>query len=587
MKNRFITSFGMTTEKIIIYQVLPRLFGNEKSTNVTNGSLEENGVGKLSAFSSAVLQEIKKMGFTHIWYTGLLEHATQTDYSQFGIRNDHPAIVKGRAGSPYAIKDYYDIAPDLADNVPERMKEFEALVERTHQAGLKMIIDFVPNHVARQYYSDAKPNGIVDLGENDNSSLHFDRDNNFYYFPEQTFSPEFELNVQGDMYYEFPAKATGNDCFSAHPGRNDWYETVKLNYGVDYLNGDTGNAACHSALDAKSPSSVPKTWLQMLDILRFWATKKIDGFRCDMAEMVPVEFWSWVIFRLKKEFPDILFIAEVYNQCQYRNYIDKGKFDYIYNKVGLYDTLRAVTCGYQPAHSITQRWQEVDDIHSKMLNFLENHDEQRIASNFFAGDAWKAIPALVVSATLYKNPLMIYAGQELGERGMDAEGFSGLDGRTTIFDYWSVESLRNWYNNGKINTDALSSDQKRLREFYIKMLTLCNTSPAIREGKFFDLMYVNQYSVDFNSDKQFAFMRYAENELLLIAVNFDEIEVDIRIFIPEHAFSYFEINDNYIVSAKELLTETTINAKIILNSTYKIHLKQHDACIIKFLLNKM
>ena len=570
-------------EKIIIYQILPRLFGNEKSANVINGSIEENGVGKLSAFSSAVLQEIKKMRFTHIWYTGLLEHATQTDYSQYGIRKDHPAIVKGKAGSPYAIKDYYDIDPDLADNVPERMKEFESLVERTHQAGLKMIIDFVPNHVARQYYSDAKPERIVDLGENDNSTLHFDRDNNFYYFPEQSFSPEFELNVQGDIYYEFPAKATGNDCFSAFPGCNDWYETVKLNYGVDYLN---GNTACNSALDAESPSSVPKTWFQMFDILRFWAKKKIDGFRCDMAEMVPVEFWAWLIPRLKHEFPEILFIAEVYNPNQYRNYLETGKFDYLYNKVGLYDTLRAIVCGYQPAHSITQRWQEVDDIHSKMLNFLENHDEQRIASDFFAGDVWKAIPALVVSATLYKNPMMIYAGQELGERGMDAEGFSGLDGRTTIFDYWSVESLRNWYNHGKINTEILSSEQKRLRDIYIRILTLCNTSPAIREGKFFDLMYVNPHSADFNPDKQFAFMRCAENELLLIAVNFDDKDIDIQIFIPEHAFSYFEIDDNCLVSAKELLTESTINRKIIRNSFYKIHLKQYDASLIKFFLNK-
>ena len=577
----------MTTEKKIIYQVLPRLFGNEKSNNVINGSIEENGVGKLSAFSSAVLQEIKKMGITHIWYTGLLEHATQTDYSRFGIRKDHPAVVKGKAGSPYAIKDYYDISPDLADIVPERMREFEALVERTHQAGLKMIIDFVPNHVARQYYSDAKPEGIVDLGENDNTSRHFDKDNNFYYFPEHSFSPEFDLNFQGDIYYEFPAKATGNDCFSAHPCRNDWYETVKLNYGVDYLNEDTRVINFHSAIDAESPSSVPKTWLQMFDILRFWATKKIDGFRCDMAEMVPVEFWAWIIPRLKQEFPDILFIAEVYNQNQYRNYLRIGKFDYLYNKVGLYDTLRAITCGYQPAHSITNRWQEVDDIHSGMLNFIENHDEQRVASNFFAGDAWKAIPAFVISATLYNNPLMIYAGQELGERGMDAEGFSGLDGRTTIFDYWSVESLRNWYNCGKINTEALSSEQKRLRDFYIRILTICNTSTAIRKGKFFDLMYVNPHSADFNPDKQFAFMRYADNELLLIAVNFDNKEVDIRIFIPEHAFSYFEIDDNNIVSAKELLTETTINENNIRNSIYEIHLKQHDTCIMQLLLNKV
>ena len=433
----------MKQEKVIIYQIFPRLFGNVKSTNAENGSKEENGVGKLSAFSFEVLYEIKKMGFTHIWYTGLLEHATQTDYSEYGIRKDHPAIVKGKAGSPYAIKDYYDIDSDLADNVPERMKELEALIERTHQAGLKMIMDFVPNHVARQYSSDSKPEGAVDLGETDNCSLHFDRDNNFYYLPGQEFSPEFDLTVSGSAYTEFPAKATGNNCFSAHPSKNDWYETVKLNYGVDYLAGNR----C-------SFDPIPKTWLQMLDILQFWASKQIDGFRCDMAEMVPVEFWEWLIPRLKQKFPDVLFIAEVYNPDQYRNYLWKGAFDYLYNKVGLYDTLRAIVCGNQSALALTRCWQTVDDIHAQMLNFLENHDEQRIASDFYAGDAWKAIPALVVSATLYKNPMMIYAGQELGERGMDTEGFSGLDGRTTIFDYWSVESLRNWYNHGKINSEA-------------------------------------------------------------------------------------------------------------------------------------
>jgi len=588
----------MIKEKIIIYQVLPRLFGNMKSTNAINGSVEENGVGKLSSFSSKVLQTIKKMGFTHIWYTGLLEHATQTDYSKYGILNDHPAIVKGKAGSPYAIKDYYDIDPDLAGNVPERMKELESLVKRTHKAGLKMIIDFVPNHVARQYHSDAKPEEVADLGENDNCLVSFDPDNNFYYLPEQAFSPEFDLTAQGGAYYEFPAKATGNNCFSAHPNRNDWYETVKLNYGVDYLN---GKEICHPALDAGSPEntannhaiagqacngivSAPRTWTQMYDILRFWASKQIDGFRCDMAEMVPVEFWEWTIPRLKQEFPDILFIAEVYDPGQYRSYLRRGKFDYLYNKVGLYDTLRAIICGNQPARAITYCWQAVDDIHAQMLNFLENHDEQRIASDFFAGSAWKALPAFAVSALLFQNPIMIYAGQELGERGMDAEGFSGLDGRTTIFDYWSVESLRNWYNAGKINTTALTSEQKLLRDSYVRLLVLCNSSPAIREGKFFDLMYVNPPSRDFNPDKQFAFMRYAGNELLLIAVNFDDKDVDIRIFLPEQVFIYFDIDETSIQSAKELITETTQNATIKRNCGYSIHLKKNNIGILQFLL---
>ncbi|KAA6333249.1 Cyclomaltodextrin glucanotransferase [termite gut metagenome] len=154
----------MNKKKIIIYQVFTRLFGNTNTACLCGGSITENGCGKMSDFTVGALREIKKLGITHIWYTGIIEHATQTDYTAYGIAPDHPAIVKGKAGSPYAIKDYYDVDPDLANDVPKRMKEFENLVSRTHRNGLKMIIDFVPNHVSRQYRSDAHPAGIVDLG---------------------------------------------------------------------------------------------------------------------------------------------------------------------------------------------------------------------------------------------------------------------------------------------------------------------------------------------------------------------------------------------------------------------------------------
>ncbi|MDR1610464.1 MAG: alpha-amylase family protein [Candidatus Symbiothrix sp.] len=557
--------------KIVIYQVLARLFGNTGTANIPNGSIAENGCGKISSFTPKVLKEIRKMGFTHIWYTGLLEHATQTDYPEYGIRKNHPAIVKGKAGSPYAIRDYYDIDPDLADNIPDRMLEFEALVARTHQAGLKIIIDFVPNHVARQYYSDAKPGKTVDLGANDDVQTTFSPDNNFYYIPGQAFAPSFDLEAGEKAYYEFPAKVTGNDCFSAHPDKNDWYETVKLNYGIDYLNNK------HSHFDP-----VPDTWRKMCDILLFWASKNIDGFRCDMAEMVPVEFWGWAIPLVKQTYPDVQFIAEIYNPNQYRNYLQNGKFDYLYDKVGLYDTLREVVCGKQSAQAITDCWQSVGDIQEQMLYFLENHDEQRIASTFFAGDPVKALPALVVLAAMHKNPVMIYSGQELGEKGMDSEGFSGRDGRTTIFDYWSVESLRNWYNKGKINTALLTDEQKALRDFYITVLNLCNSSEAIREGKFFDLMYVNPHSDFFNPGKQYAFMRYAGNELLLIVANFDELEVDAGIFLPATAFDYFGIDETKIVSAKELLSDEEMPGKIRRNSRYLIHLASTSASIIRF-----
>lgn len=556
--------------KIIIYQIFTRLFGNTVTTNVPNGTREENGCGKMSAFTPKVLKEIRKMGFTHVWYTGLPEHATQTDYSEYGIGKNHPATVKGKAGSPYAIRDYYDVDPDLADDIPNRMAEFESLVARTHRAGLKMIIDFVPNHVARQYYSDAKPDKTVDLGANDNTRTTFSPDNNFYYIPGQVFTPPFDLEVDGKIYHEFPAKVTGNDCFSAQPGKDDWYETVKLNYGVDYLNGKQTHF-----------EPIPDTWYKMRDILLFWASKNIDGFRCDMAEMVPVEFWAWAIHSVKQACPNVRFIAEIYNPDQYRNYLRNGKFDYLYDKAGLYDTLRNIVCNRQPAHAITGCWQTVGDIHEQMLYFLENHDEQRIASSFFAGNPEKALPALVVMATMHKNPVMIYFGQELGEKGMDAEGFSGRDGRTTIFDYWSVESLRNWYNGGKINTGLLTDEQKTLRNFYIRLLTLCNTSGAIREGKFFDLMYVNPHSRFFNPGKQYAFLRYDGNELLLIVANFDESDADVGIFLPSAAFDYFETDETKITSAKNLLTGEETPAEITRDSHHFVHLEKTGACIIR------
>ena len=295
-------------DKIVIYQVFPRWFGNTNTQLVKNGSLAQNGVGKFSAFTPKALAAIAELGVSHIWYTGVIEHATKTDYTAYGIRKDHTAIVKGQAGSPYAIKDYYDIDPDLADSVPDRMEEFEALVRRTHEAGMKVIIDFVPNHVARQYFSDRKENYVGDLGDHDNVNKAFDPNNNFYYLPGQTLVLHFDDQDDEDFEYsEFPAKVTGNNCFSATPGINDWYETVKLNYGVDYQNG----GACHF-------SPIPDTWSKMLDILLFWAAKGIDGFRCDMAEMVPVEFWNWAIPRVKQQFP-VIFIAEVYNPDEYRS----------------------------------------------------------------------------------------------------------------------------------------------------------------------------------------------------------------------------------------------------------------------------
>ncbi len=559
-------------DKIVIYQVLPRLFGNDNANNRKNGTIAENGCGKFTAFSDIALNEIKGMGFTHIWYTGILEHATQSDYSQIGIPLDHPAIVKGIAGSPYAIKDYYDVSPDLAENPRQRMKEFQALVSRSHGTGLKVIIDFVPNHVARQYHSDAKPQKVIDLGVKDNTNAPFDSNNNFYYIPGEAFSPQFDLTDNNKRkYHEFPAKATGNNRFDAHPDINDWYETVKLNYGVDFFNGGTTHF-----------DNIPDTWRKMSDILLFWASKKVDGFRCDMAEMVPVEFWEWSIPLIKEKYPEIIFIADVYNPFEYRNYLWRGKFDYLYDKMGLYDTLRAVICGHQPASSITNCWQSVEGIQNQMLNFLENHDEQRIASDFFAGSPQRGIPGMIVSATMNINPVMLYAGQELGEAGMDCEGFSGRDGRTTIFDYWSVKTIRDWRNDGKYDGKRLGKVSKELRKFYSNLFNLCNSESAIREGFFYDLMYANYENPFFNQEKQYAYLRHTEKEILLIVVNFEDREVESSVLIPKHVFECLGINLKKLTGGTELLTGKKTTSFLQPDKLFKTILKANSGQIHKF-----
>lgn len=551
--------------KPVIYQMLPRLFGNTNPDCIPDGDITENGCGKLNEITPRVLKSIRNLGITHVWYTGVIEHAHATDYSAFGITPDNPCVVKGKAGSPYAISDYYDIDPDIAVSVPDRMKEFEQLVERTHKAGMKVLIDFVPNHVARRYHSDAAPAGIEDFGQGDNSTYFFSPQNNFYYIPRQLFQPQFPI---GD-YTEFPAKASGNDCFNAFPSRNDWYETVKLNYGVDY-----GDGSRHF-------DPVPSTWFKMLHILRYWASKGIDGFRCDMVFMVPLEFWEWAIPQVKQHYPDLLFIAEIYDVGQYRDFLERGHFDYLYDKVNLYDTLRAVQCYHHSAATITDCWQRIDGIGGRMLNFLENHDEQRFASEQYAGDATKVLPSLVVSSMISTAPFMIYAGQETGEKAEDAEGFSGRDGRTTIFDYWSVPSLRRWLNNGKADGGQLSQVEKDLRAVYAHILRLLNSEKAISEGEFFDLMYVNFSNPSFSPHRNYAFLRRCGDEVILIAVNFSDEGRELEINIPPLALGMYGIRQG-LKKGKELISEREADVTVSSETPFRTHIAPWGAVAWKF-----
>ena len=522
-------------DKLIIYQIFTRLFGNQNTTNRPNGSRDENGVGKLNDITVDALRAIRQFGATHIWFTGIPEHATQTDYSADGIHPDDARVVKGRAGSPYAVKDYYDVDPDLAVSVPDRMAEFEALVQRTHAQGLGVITDFVPNHVARQYRSDAKPAGVADFGQNDDTTVYFSPNNNFYYLPGQTFvSPETRASAPGEPLHEYPAKVTGSGSITATPDINDWYETIKLNYGVNIFDG------------SHHFDPIPATWHQMLDILLFWADKGIDGFRCDMAHLVPVEFWRWAISQVRQRYPRLIFIAEIYDPSLYQAFIFDAGFDYLYDKVGLYDATRRLIEGHGSCYDLTRVWQqESGDFPQHMLRFLETHDEQRITSRFFASNPWSAVPGMVLAATMHTGPVLIYFGQEIGLQAEQAEGFSGDDGRTTIFDYWGLPDWQGWINRGRFDGMGLTDDQRRLRSFYQQLNHLVNSSNAIQNGYFYDLQYANDngQSVSYDARQLYSYLRYTERQKLLIVCNFSTSNTyDTTIVIPDAAFEAMRLD---------------------------------------------
>ncbi|MBS2098513.1 alpha-amylase family protein [Carboxylicivirga linearis] len=527
--------------KAIIYQVLPRLFGNLRSDNIKRGNIQENGSGKLNGFDDRILQHFKDMGITHMWYTGVIEHATATDYTEYNIVNDNSQVVKGEAGSPYAIKDYYDIDPDLAENVDKRMLEFEALVERTHSAGMKVLIDFIPNHLARNYHSDNKPEGVKDFGENDDVSKSFHPNNNFYYLKGQSFNAPLHSD---DPWQEEPAKATGNDCFSPTPSVNDWYETVKLNYGVDVEGGN------HNYFDP-----IPDIWLKMKEVLLYWCSKGVDGFRCDMAEMVPVEFWHWCIKMVKEQYPKTVFVAEVYQPSLYNSFLMEGGFDCLYDKVGFYDSVIGVIKHNQSLKSIIESWQAIDQFSDNMLFFLENHDEQRLASDFIIGEGKKAWPAWVITAAYATNPIMIYSGQELGEKGMEEEGFSGINGRTTIFDYWSVDSLRRYYLSIKGN-DGLKEEEQWLLERYKRLNNLLNSHMPLKEGGVYDLMWCNNSPGGLTDQRVYAWLRFYKHQWMLLVANLSDKTQNCRIIIPEHAFKMEGADHLQYFKGREILEES-------------------------------
>lgn len=558
-------------KKVVVYQVFTRLFGNKNKTNKPWGTIEENGVGKFNDFTDKALHEIKDLGVTYIWYTGVPHHALVRDYTAYGISNDDPEVVKGRAGSPYAVKDYYNVNPDLAENPAKRLEEFEALVKRTHNAGLKVIIDIVPNHIARKYEGKSNPEGVKDFGTDDNVNVEYDRDNNFYYIPSQHFEiPDGDIPLNGEKhplidgkFDENPAKWTGNGSRKIKPDQNDWYETVKVNYGVR-PDGTKDFPELPAGFDQKSykehfafwqDKDVPDSWRKFRDIALYWTAKGVDGFRYDMAEMVPYEFWSYMNSSIKMKNPNAFLLAEVYNPNEYRNYIRLGKMDYLYDKVETYDKLKDVIRGKSSPDELTEIQNRMSDIEHHMLHFLDNHDEQRLASPDFAGTPERGKPLMVVSATISTSPTMIYFGQEVGEAGNEDAGF-GKPSRTSIFDYIGVPNHQRWMNDGKFDGGQLSDSEKNLRDFYKRLLNFTINSSALM-GNFEEIQSANRQNNPNYDPLLHSYVRWSEKQKLVVIANFSsEKESEFDLKIPSTVISKWNLKDGSYVLVDKLYSES-------------------------------
>ena len=563
--------------KEVVYQVFTRLFGNKNTTNKPWGTIEENGVGKFNDFTDKALKEIKNLGVTYVWYTGIPHHALIRDYTAIGISNDDPEVVKGRAGSPYAVKDYYNVNPDLAVNPANRLQEFEALIARTHKAGMKVIIDIVPNHIARKYEGKSNPKGVKDFGTDDDVSVEYKRDNNFYYIPNTRFEiPDTDKSLNGETnplidgkFEEFPAKWTGNGSRLAKPDKNDWYETVKVNYGIR-PDGSKDFPELPASYDAKSyqehfdfwkDKSVPSSWIKFRDIALYWIDKGLDGFRYDMAEMVPYEFWSYMNSAIKVKNPDAFLMAEVYNPNEYRNYIRLGKMDYLYDKVETYDHLKAVIQGKTWPDGLTDIQHQMTDIEHHMLKFLDNHDEQRLASPEFAGTPEKGKPLMVVSATISSAPTMIYFGQEVGEAGNENAGF-GTHSRTSIFDYIGVPNHQRWMNGGKFDGGQLSQSEKDLRDFYKKLLNFSINSSALM-GKYQEIQTANRNITPGYDIAIYAYTRWSDTQKLIIVTNFYSLaSSNFELRIPADIIQKWNLKDGRYTITDQLYHKKTTQLKV-------------------------
>ena len=545
-----------------IYQLLVRTFGNECQNGRPGGSIEENGCGKFVDINAAALRSLKSMGFTHLWLTGVLEHASTTAYPH---RPADPAcLVKGRAGSPYAIRDYFDVCPDYAENPENRLEEFVALVQRCHDFGLRVLIDFVPNHVARSYSSDIRPEWSFGLG--DDPRHFFLRDNHFYYLQSDHpgGGPPLRLPLASQdrtcHYEEWLGRVSGNNVVHWQPSVNDWYETVKLNYGHDFTQGrDTSHLPGPQA----SPTEVPKTWRIMDEIIGYWQKLGVDGFRADMAHMIPLEFWRWMIQRSRKRNPCTYWMAEAYDndpaKLSEQHIMDallESGFDAVYDDP-MYDLLMGLYDEGKWCNDIDHFLFTGERFH-RSLRYGENHDEVRLAHPREWGGHGMAVgrPVCATLFALGRGPIMIYHGQEFGEQALGASGFAGDNARTTIFDYASLASMRDWIAGKTYDESQVTGERRALRDWYGRLLHLM-AEPAFERGELYGLNFANRDQPHFgrldgetvSGHWLYAFLRSdAESgQKFLCLVNFhpQQAMTDLRVRIPREALGAMPLAERY------------------------------------------
>jgi glycosidase len=555
---------GAAPERPRIYQLFLRQFSNVNETRKANGTMAENGVGKFADVSDRALRSLRELGITHLWLLGVPRQATATDYTSIGLPADDPDLLKGIAGSPFAIRDTLDVCPDYATDPAKRLEEFRALVDRIHRQGLKVMIDCVPNHVARSHQSVVRPD--LSLGAEDDRSRFFAPGNNFYYLQGQ---PPLRLPTMKDGEADSPTcrvvggcdglfdgekvhgRVTGNNVVSWAPNAGDWYETVKLNYGFDFTKGR--HAPKEFPVAAQPDRPFPSTWVKMDAILAHWQGLGVDGFRCDMAHWIPMEFWQWAIRRARERQPGVLFIAEAYdndpNKLTDGNVLQalvQAGFDAVYDDQ-TYDILKDLYDGPKWANDLDGVLGAVAPLHDS-VRYGENHDEVRLASPAHWGGLGAAVgrPVCAILYGLGRGPLLVYNGQEVGEPAAGVEGFGGDDARTSIFDYWCMPELAKWVNGHRYDGGGLGASQKELRAWYGNLLRVSGR-PAFRRGEFLPLNPANRNNPRYgrlggetvSGHWLYAFLRHdpASRQCVLVVANLHGRETmrDVVIQFPREA----------------------------------------------------